>query len=208
MSSKVEINQVAEAAKAISLPADQVKKLMDMLADMQPDTEEKPPAVKKQFVLLISDPDSLLPKTDFAGWVLQIPENESPATIEERIFRTAYDYNASRKGRLYPVKTVGEAIENVQARLFKESDVWIKTKTPVLVLRTDNEIPKANDTGKLPFQQLCEDHGATVTIKTGDKSVTIDGKGARCVETRDGRKITPEEMVSEIQANFAKGRDT
>ena len=38
--------------------------------------------------------------------------------------------------------TVGEAIENIPAKFFREADVWVKTKTPVLVLRTDNEIPK------------------------------------------------------------------
>ena len=37
---------------------------------------------------------------------------------------------------------LGGAIENVPAKAFKEADVWIKTKTPVLMLRTDNEIPK------------------------------------------------------------------
>ena len=100
------------------------------------------PAVKKQWVFLLSDPEGRMPKDDFAGWVLQIPENESPATTQDRIFRSAYDYNMSKKGRLYPAKTVGEALENVPAKFFKEVDVWVKTKTPVLVLKTDNEIPK------------------------------------------------------------------
>ena len=40
------------------------------------------------------------------------------------------------------MKTVGEAIEAVPAKFLKEADVWIKTKTPVLVVKTDNEIPK------------------------------------------------------------------
>jgi hypothetical protein len=30
----------------------------------------------------------------------------------------------------------------VPAKFLKETDVWVKTKTPVLMLRTDNEIPK------------------------------------------------------------------
>jgi hypothetical protein len=79
------------------------------------------------------------------GWVLQIPEDESVATALERVYRGCYDFNASKKGRLMPVKTVGEAFENVAAKYFKEADVWVKTKTPVLVVRTDNEIPKSED---------------------------------------------------------------
>ena len=39
------------------------------------------------------------------------------------------------------MKTVGEALENVPPKQLKESDLWLKTKTPVLVLRTDNGIP-------------------------------------------------------------------
>ena len=151
MSGKIEVGKVAEVIKRNDVSPEALRAIMEELnLLLQPeDEEEKPPAVKKQFVILISDPDNLLPKTDFAGWVLQIPEVESPATTEERIFRAAYDYNASRKGRLYPAKTVGEALENIPARIFKELDVWVKTKTPVLMLRSANEIPRADPTAKL-----------------------------------------------------------
>lgn len=110
---------------------------------VQPETdEEKPPAVKKQFCILISDPDGRLPAgQEFAGWVLQIPEDENVATTQERIFRAAYEFNTTKRGRLLPVKTVGEAMENVAAKHFKEAQVWVKTKEPVLMLRTDNQIP-------------------------------------------------------------------
>lgn len=156
MSGKVTVASVAEVCKKNAIEPAKLRAIIEELnLLLNPDgEEEKPPACKKQFVILISDPDNLLPKTDFAGWVLQIPEVESPATIEERIFRSAYDYNASRKGRLYPAKTVGDALENIPARFFKESDVWVKTKTPVLLLKTDNEIPRAEPTEKLPLQKF------------------------------------------------------
>jgi len=88
---------------------------------------------------LISDFVSSLPS---AVVLLQIPENESVATTQDRIFRSAYDFNTTKKGRLLPAKTVGEALEHVPAKFFKEAEVWVKTKNPVLMLRTDNEIPK------------------------------------------------------------------
>ncbi len=142
---KIEVNKVAEILKKNDIsPAILRRIIEEMNLAVQPDPaeEEKPPAVKKQFVILVSDPDGRMPKNDFVGWVLQIPENESVATTQERIFRSSYDFNTTKKGRLLPVKTVGEAIENVPAKFFKEADVWVKTKTPVLVLKTDNEIPK------------------------------------------------------------------
>jgi len=142
---KIEVNKVAEILKKNQLEPKllrQVVEEMNMLTQAEAE-EEKPPALKKQFVILISDSDEKLPKkADFSGWVLQIPDNESPATTQDRIFRAVYDYNASKKGRLYPAKTVGEALENVPAKHFKEAELWIKTKTPVLMLRTSNEIPR------------------------------------------------------------------
>ncbi|HEU5078327.1 MAG TPA: hypothetical protein VFT72_03905 [Opitutaceae bacterium] len=141
---KIEVNQVAEILKRNQLDPKLLRQIveeMNIITAKEAD-EEKPPAVKKQFVILISDPDGRLPDHEFAGWCLQIPENESPATTQERIFRGAYEYNTTKKGRLYPAKTVGEAIENIPAKHFKEAEVWVKHKTPVLMLRTDNEIPK------------------------------------------------------------------
>ncbi len=142
---KIEVSTVAEILKKNLLDPKMLRQVIEeMNLAVQPENgdEEKPPAMKKQFVILVSDPENRFPKTDFVGWVLQIPESESVATTQDRIFRGVYDYNASKKGRLYPAKTVGEAIENIPAKFFKEADVWVKSKTPVLVLKSNNQIPK------------------------------------------------------------------
>lgn len=144
---KIDVNTAAEILKKNQLePAllRQVIEEMNLAAQPEGAEGETVPVVKKQFVILASDPDGRLKDVpDFVGWVLQIPEDESIATTQDRIFRGAYDYNASKKGRLYPAKTVGEALENVPTKFFKEAEVWVKSKIPVLVLRTDNNIPKA-----------------------------------------------------------------
>jgi hypothetical protein len=102
---------------------------------------EKAPGVKKQFVVLVSDPDGDLPDKDFTAWVVQIPEEDSPATAVDRIVKSAYDFNQTPKGRRLPARSIGEACEAVPARICKEQALWIKTKEPVLVMRTDNKIP-------------------------------------------------------------------
>jgi len=89
-----------------------------------------------------------MPKRDFVGWVVQLPEDENVLTAVERIHRAAYEFNASKKGRLLPVKTVGEAIESVPAKHFKDAELWVKTKIPVLILKTDNEIPSEGKISK------------------------------------------------------------
>lgn len=141
---KIDVNKVAEILKKNQVDPKLLRQIveeMNLLTQPEVD-EEKPPAVKKQFAILVSDPEGHLPKHDFVGWVLQIPEDESVATTQERILRASYEFNTTRKGRLFPMKTIGEAIENVPAKHFKEAGVWVKTKTPVLMLKTDNEIPK------------------------------------------------------------------
>ncbi len=143
--SKVEVSKVHAILKSNHLDPALLRRVIEELQlAAQPEGEdgEKAPPVKKQFVVLVSDPNGKMPASDLVAWVLQIPEEESVATTQDRILRSAYDYNATKKGQLLPVSTFGEAIENVPAKFFKEADVWIKTKSPVLVLRTNNEIPK------------------------------------------------------------------
>lgn len=142
---KIEVNKAAEILKKNEISPGVLRRIIEEFnVAAQPNGPEgdKPPAVKKQFVILISDPEGKLPKDDFVGWVLQIPEDESVATTQDRINRSVYDFNTTKKGQLMPVKTVGEALENVPAKFFKEADVWVKTKTPVFMLKTRNEIPR------------------------------------------------------------------
>ncbi|WP_043585333.1 hypothetical protein [Geminisphaera colitermitum] len=140
---KIEVNKVAEILKRNELEPPVMRAIIEeMNALVQPEVdEETPPAVKKQWCILISDPEGTLPENDLVGWVLQIPENESVLTTQERIHRAAYEFNTTKKGRMLPAETMGDAIENIPAKHFKEQQVWIKSKTPVLMLRTDNEIP-------------------------------------------------------------------
>jgi len=140
MSSKVEINIVAGAMKECGVAPALMRQVIEALnAEVQASEETKgPPAPKKQFVILVSDHVGYLAGKDLAGWVFQIEESEHPQTLVDRIERTAHDYNATKKGRMMPVQTVGETCENVKATQFKENGVWVKTKTPVLVVTTKN----------------------------------------------------------------------
>ena len=105
--------------------------------------EMKPPVPKKEFVILISDPQGRLKDCDISGWVLQIPEGENPGLALNKLTTAAYEHNASPRGCKFPVETVGEACESVSPKILKEQNVWVKTKLPVLVIRTDNRLPKA-----------------------------------------------------------------
>ncbi len=142
---KIEVSRVAEILKRHKIDPALLREIVQELNEVaQPEAgdDQKPPPLKKQFVVLLSDPAGKLPKQDIVGWVVQIPENASPRSTADRIFKGAYDYNASKRGRMLPVKSVGEALESATAKHFKEADLWVKTKTPVAVVLTDNVLPK------------------------------------------------------------------
>ena len=141
---KVDIDLVKVVACQKLNPSD--KELMAFLTELSQRAEEMKPereaAIKKQFVFILSDPKGKFKgDTDFTGWVVQIPEDDNPATALEKLHLGAYDFNRSAKGRRYPVSTVAEACEFGSAKIFKEHKIWVKSKEPVLVVRTNNKLP-------------------------------------------------------------------
>ncbi len=143
---KIDTDQVAMILNQNELPQPVVERIMKDIQrqveeEQQQKEAEKAPKKKRQFVILLSDPEGELPKKDIVGWVVQISEHDSPLSAPERIQRAAYEFNASPRGRKLPALSMGEAIESVSAKFFKEQEIAIKTKVPVLALRTDNKLP-------------------------------------------------------------------
>ena len=147
MSSKIDLSEVIAIinAQKLSPPDTQalIKEIKARAQTKEADADIKPPAAKKQFVIVVSDPEGHLAKHDFTGWVVQVTEDSSPHTTVDRIKRAAHDFNASKKGRLLPVKSVGEALESVSRKYFTEAEVSVKTKLPVYVVKTDNTLGEA-----------------------------------------------------------------
>lgn len=151
---KVDIELVKMVLQRNDLDVRTVSQIVEDLnqeAQAQANEEDKPPRVKKEFVIVLSDPeDKLAGAGDIIGWIVQIPEGDSPALVEERLWKSAYAFNQSPKGRRMPVQTIGECCEVVSTRFTKEESIWIKTKEPVLAVRTNNKIP----TDEVSFAQM------------------------------------------------------
>lgn len=144
---KVDLDLIAEVLKSNEIDPQVVSKIMHQIeeeirreAEINEATKEPP--VKKQFVIVLSDPRNEVPVDDLVGWVVQLQEMDSPLTTMERIKKSAYEFNNSKKGRKYPVNSIGEACEAVPAKFLKEQNIAIKTKLPVTIVRTDNILPK------------------------------------------------------------------
>lgn len=139
---KVPVSFVAEVLKKHKIEPELLREIIeDINHDLADDSDEKQPAPKKQFVILLSDPEGKLPKQDLVGWVLKIEESASPFSLADRTARAIEAFNMSKRGRMLPVKTVGEAIESASSKYWKDSGVWISTKLPVSVQVTSNRIP-------------------------------------------------------------------
>jgi hypothetical protein len=151
----VQLEAVREALEKVVKDENAIEKVLDLLSDAavqvdeakqaeEPEAantnetdESDEPKIKKQFGILVSDKDGVI-KQDLVGWVFQMPENEDTRDVVELIKKAAYNFNASKKGRKYPVNTIGQAIEGVGNKFFKPYNVSLKTKEPVLVITTDN----------------------------------------------------------------------
>jgi hypothetical protein len=135
---------VAKTAASVNIEAEAVQRLLERLADMvvEAETEEKPPKIKKQWVVVASRPSIETEGAAPVGWVLQIPDEASPAQVVSKVHEAAHSFNVSKKGRTCPVQTIGEAFESASAKHFKAAGVWVKTKEPVYLILADIEIPE------------------------------------------------------------------
>ena len=146
MSNSVDLQLVALALKEAKVPPAQAREVLEALnekvSQAEADKPERAPRSKKQYVVVISDPEGQI-KGDYTAWVVQLGEAESPFTTIERVNKTAHDFNASKRGRLIPVRNHADTFEVVPARFFKEHDLQVKTKLPVAVIKTDNRLNEA-----------------------------------------------------------------
>lgn len=144
--SKIDINEVAEVIKTFKIEPSVAREILEELNSRaeakESDKAEPTPRGKQQYVVVISDPEGKL-KQDMVGWVVQLPESASPHSVIDRVMKAAHDFNASKKGRLLPVKLLGEAFESVARKWFKNYEVAVKTKTAIYIVRTDNKLTEA-----------------------------------------------------------------
>ena len=103
--------------------------------------EEKPLRKKKQFNIIVSDPEGKIPHdVELIGWVTQMDEDEPIESALNKIYTAVYDYNATSKIK-DKYTTVGDACMNLKSKFFKNAGISIKTKEPIFVQVTNNQIP-------------------------------------------------------------------
>lgn len=145
---KVDIELVEMVLQRADIGAQKTSQIIDVLkfeSNLKDICEQKVPPVKKQFVIVVNDPYGKISSTgmDFSGWVAQIPEDDAPQSVIDKINQASSDFNLTPKGRRMPLKTVAEFFEFGSQKINKESKLWVKTKEPVLVCLTNGKIEKS-----------------------------------------------------------------
>ncbi len=137
---KVELEVVQKILKEngvdVRLAAEILNQLRDVVAEGA--VEREKPA-KKQMLVLVSEPEEGLPK-DLTGWVVQLLEDDDPRDVADKIVDVAKAFNESPKGQRGPVESFGDAMQGISGKLFRESDLWIRTREPVRVIAVKNSI--------------------------------------------------------------------
>lgn len=116
------------------------------IAEKEDDKDDAPKPGKYRHLVLAYDPEGELAGKELTATVVKIPEENSVYSTMEGVFKAAYEYNTTKKGRRMPVKTVGEAFEHVAAKYFKEYGIKVLHKEPVYVLPIDGLIPTEQTT--------------------------------------------------------------
>ncbi|MDR3228194.1 MAG: hypothetical protein LBT53_02095 [Puniceicoccales bacterium] len=145
MASKVDMD-IVEAVLSQNVDVYTAAKIIEQLKKEQEeaavkDAEKKEIKPKKQYIPVISDPNGELEGKDIVGWVIQLLEEENPATTMEKLITAAYDYNTTKKGAKDPALTIADVCERVPPKVLKEQQIWVKTKEPVSFIITDNVVP-------------------------------------------------------------------
>lgn len=133
------LNEIKSQTEALDLIADINEK--SELEENNESEKEKPPRIKKQFNIIVSDPEHKIPAgVELTGWVTQMNEDEPITSALTKIYTAVYDFNA-QSGRNDKFKSVGDACQNLKTKFFKNAGITIKTKEPVFVQITNNKIP-------------------------------------------------------------------
>lgn len=143
---EIEQEKIDSIIEQIKSQQEAIDGLVELGDKQEPDKlvesdEEKPPRKKKQFNIIVSDPEGKIPQdVELIGWVTQMDEDEPIESALNKIYTAVYDYNATSKSK-DKYATVGDACMNLKSKFFRNAGISIKTKEPIFVQVTNNQIP-------------------------------------------------------------------
>lgn len=140
---KVDLEVVKRILRHSNLENGVVSELLDEIQSAAEDksnekgaAKQKP--IKKQFVVIGSSSDDDMAAK--ACWVFQIPADETPQSIQNKLMESLKSFRLSKNGRRYAVNNLSEACNRIPAKVFKEQRLWCKSKEPTWFIQMDPEL--------------------------------------------------------------------
>lgn len=119
--------------------ATRVKIINDIEREVEQNKPEREKNPKKQFVAI-----AVTDNPDFEEvplFIAQIEEGDDHNTIIDRITHATAEHNNTPKGQKFPIDTLGGAMQETKRKFITEKKVWIKSKEPVIIVRSnDNKL--------------------------------------------------------------------
>jgi hypothetical protein len=119
--------------------ATRVKIINDIEREVEQNKPEREKNPKKQFVAI-----AVTDNPDFEEvplFIAQIEEGDDHNTIVDRITHATAEHNNTPKGQKFPIDTLGGAMQETKRKFITEKKVWIKSKEPVIIVRSnDNKL--------------------------------------------------------------------
>lgn len=119
--------------------------LADLAEQLEMNASEKTPRQKKELMVIASDYGEGNEDTPPVGWVVQVAEGRVHPEVVADVVSVANDFNETKKGKKFPVETLGDTFEAVPARFFKERGISVKTKIPLVIHKFPNNLKHTLD---------------------------------------------------------------
>lgn len=101
--------------------------------ESKPEREKNP---KKQYVAVAITSNKAFEEVPL--YVVQIEEGDDHNMIIDRITHATAEHNNTPKGTKFPIETLGGAMEETKRKFITEKKVWVKTKEPIIIVRSDS----------------------------------------------------------------------
>ena len=115
--------------------ATRIKIINDIEREVEQNKPEREKNPKKQFVGIAVTDNPDFEEVPF--FLVQIEEGDDHNTIVDRITHATAEHNNTPKGEKFPIDTLGGALQETKRKFITEKKVWVKTKEPVIIVRTD-----------------------------------------------------------------------
>ena len=137
---KVDLEVVQKILKENGVEVRLAAEILNQLRDVvKEEAVEREKPAKKQMLVLVSEPEEGLPK-DLTVKAVTEHLVASAREVADKIVDVSKVFNESPKGKRVPVESFGDAVQSIPGKLFRESDLWIKTREPVRVIPVKNSI--------------------------------------------------------------------